>query len=95
MSIDKNMVARISKLARIRVDEDNLSNLSEELSNIINWINQLKEVNTEDVKPLTSIIETDLFRRKDEINDGDYQEKILKNAPESSEGFFVVPKVVD
>ncbi len=95
MSIDKNTVSRISKLARIKVDQDRLSDLSDELSEIINWINQLNEVDTAGVKPLTSIIETDLFRRKDEINDGDYQEKILKNSPASKEGFFVVPKVVD
>ncbi len=95
MSIDKNTVTRISKLARIKVDQDRLSDLSDELSEIINWIGQLNEVDTSDVKPLTSIIETDLFKRKDEVNDGDYQEKILKNAPASREGFFVVPKVVD
>ena len=61
----------------------------------MNWIEQLSEVDTDGVAPMTSVVEVKLHQRKDEITDGGYVEKILSNAPEAQEGFFVVPKVVE
>ena len=95
MTVDKDMVARIAKLSRISVQKDKLVDFSLDLSNIIEWVDNLNEVNTSNIKPMTSIVETELSLREDKINDGNYQDKILSNAPESNEGFFVVPKVVE
>ena len=95
MSLDKATVTRIAKLARIRIDEAELKNLSADLSKILTWIDQLNSVDTDSVKPMTSVVAADMYKRLDNVDDGDYQEKILANAPESSEGFFVVPKVVE
>ena len=95
MSLDKATVTRIAKLARIRIDEAELKNLSADLSKILTWIDQLNSVDTDSVKPMTSVVAADLYKRLDNVDDGNYQEKILANAPESSEGFFVVPKVVE
>jgi aspartyl-tRNA(Asn)/glutamyl-tRNA(Gln) amidotransferase subunit C len=103
MSLDKNIVRRISFLARIRVPEDALEPLSEELSDIIGWVEQLSEVNTEDIDPMTSVAEMTWPRRIDVVNDGNCSADILVNATEpnlvsenpSDGGFFTVPKVVE
>ena len=95
MSIDKNTVKHISKLARISLDDKKIDNLSKDLSLIIKFIEKLNELKTEKVEPLTSIIDASLTARKDEIKDGKIREQILKNSPERNEEFFVVPKVVE
>ena len=95
MSLDEATVARIASLARIRIAPDKRAALAEELSNILGWIEQLDEVNTDDVPPMTSVGETRLALRIDEVTDGDKAEKILANAPEQQDGHFVVPKVVE
>ena len=95
MSIDKNTVKHISKLARISLDEKKIDNLSKDLSSIMKFIEKLNELNTDKTTPLTSIINASLKSRKDEIKDGKIRDQILKNAPEKNEEFFVVPKVVD
>ena len=95
MTIDLKTVKHISKLARISVDEEKANKLAGDLNSIFTFIEKLNELNTSDVKPLTSIAETTLRFRKDEIKSENIREKILKNSPENNEDFFVVPKVVE
>ena len=95
MAVDKDTVAGIAKLARIKVDDAQQEALTEELSNILGWIDELGELDTEGVQPMTSVVEVQHSLRKDAVHDGDRQDDILKNAPESKHGYFVVPRVVD
>ena len=95
MALDKDTVRRIARLARIEVADDQLEGLAGELSNIMGWIEQLNEVPTDDVEPMTSVVAVVLPMREDEVTDGGYPEKILHNAPEGGKGFFQVPKVVE
>ena len=95
MSLDKATVVRIAHLARLKIPEERLSSLAVELNNILEWIELLSEVDTEDVKPMTSVVDMEAPRRVDEVTDGGYPEKILANAPESADGYFVVPKVIE
>ena len=95
MSIDKDTVKHISKLARISLDEKKINNLSKDLSSIMKFIEKLNELNTDKTTPLTSIINTSLKSREDEVKDEKIRDQILKNSPEKNEEFFVVPKVVD
>ena len=95
MSIDKNTVKHISKLARISLDDEKIDSLSKDLSSIIKFIEKLNELKTDETKPLTSIINSSLKLRKDEIKDGKIRDQILKNSPEKNEEFFVVPKVIE
>jgi aspartyl-tRNA(Asn)/glutamyl-tRNA(Gln) amidotransferase subunit C len=95
MSIDKDKIKHVSKLARISVDEKKIDDLAKDLSSIFKFIEQLNELNTDKVEPLSSILNAPLRSRKDEINDGKIREKILKNSPEKNEEFFVVPKVIE
>ena len=95
MSIDKDTVKHIAKLARISLDEKKINSLSKDLSSIIEFIEKLNELNTEKIAPLTSIIDASLRSRKDEVSDDKIRDQILKNSPEKNEEFFVVPKVVE
>jgi aspartyl-tRNA(Asn)/glutamyl-tRNA(Gln) amidotransferase subunit C len=95
MSLDKATVAHIARLARLQVPEAELEALAGELSNILGWIEQLNEVDTADVPPMASVVDVTLPQRADEITDGGYRDDVLANAPESTEGYFVVPKVVE
>ena len=95
MSLDKATVAHIAKLARIEVGDSDLEALSGELSSILKWIEQLSEVDTEGVEPMTSAVDMTLRRRRDVVSDGGYREKILANAPADADGFFAVPKVIE
>ncbi len=96
MSVDKSTVVRIAGLARISVPEEDLDELAAELSNILGWVEQLNEVDTEDVMPMTSVTEGVVLRARDDtVTDGNYREYLLKNAPEERDGFFVVPKVIE
>ena len=95
MSIDKDTVKHISKLAKISLDEKKIDNLSKDLSSIMKFIEKLNELNTDKTTPLTSIINASLKSRKDEIKDEKIRDQILKNSPEKNEEFFVVPKVIE
>ena len=95
MSIDKNTVKHISKLARISLDDEKIDSLSKDLSSIIKFIEKLNELKTDETKPLTSIINSSLKLRKDEIKDGKIRDQVLKNSPEKNDEFFVVPKVIE
>ena len=95
MSIDKDTVKHIAKLARISLDEKKINSLSKDLSSIMEFIEKLNELNTEKIVPLTSIINASLRSRKDEVSDEKIRDQILKNSPEKNEEFFVVPKVIE
>lgn len=95
MSVDKETVAKIANLARIEVSEDELESTMGELNNILDWIEQLSEVNTDGVEAMTSVIAVPLPRREDKVTDGNYRDQVLKNAPTSEHGFFAVPKVIE
>lgn len=95
MSVDKETVRRAAKLARIAVTDEEAAALSGELSGILDWIEQLQEVDVDGVEPMTSVTPMALKRRDDVVTAGDEAERILANAPDAAEGFFVVPKVVE
>ena len=95
MAVDKDTVAAIAHLARIRVTEAESESLTGELSNILDWVEQLSELETEGVPPMTSVVARDAPLRADEVTDGDQAEAIVRNAPEPAHGFFTVPKVVE
>ena len=95
MTLDRQTVARIAALARIRLDESELDPLAAELSRIVGWFEQLAEIDTENVAPMTSVAAMSLPMRDDEVTDGNRRDEILKNAPQSARGFFAVPKVVE
>ena len=95
MSIDKDTVKHISKLARISLDEKKVDSLSKDLTSIMRFIESLNKLNTDKIEPLTSIINASLKSRKDEVKDGKIRDQILKNSPEKNEEFFVVPKVIE
>ena len=95
MSIDKDTVKHISKLARISLDENKVESLSKDLTSIMKFIENLNKLNTDKTTPLTSIINASLKSRKDEVKDGKIRDQILKNSPEKNDEFFVVPKVIE
>ena len=95
MSIDKDTVKHISKLARISLDENKVESLSKDLTSIMKFIENLNKLNTDKTVPLTSIINASLKSRKDEVKDGKIRDQILKNSPEKNDKFFVVPKVIE
>ena len=95
MSIDTGTAAKGAKLARIKVEDDQLPALAEEFNRILGFIEQLSEVDVDGVEPMTSVTPQRLKRREDVVTDGGYQDKVLSNAPDAREGFFAVPKVVE
>jgi aspartyl-tRNA(Asn)/glutamyl-tRNA(Gln) amidotransferase subunit C len=95
VSLDEKTVARIARLARIAVPEEELRPLAVELSHILQWIEQLNEVDTDGVAPMTSVAAMKLAWREDRVTDGGRPEDILANSPERQDGYFVVPKVVE
>ena len=95
MSLDEKTVARIARLARIAVPEDEIAPLAGELSHILEWIEQLNEVDTLGVAPMTSVVAMRLAWREDRVTHGGQAEAILANAPARQDGYFVVPKVVE
>ena len=95
MSIDKDKIRHTAKLARISLDEKKIDSLSKDLSNIFTFIEKLNKINTDKVKPLTSILDHTLRTREDKVTDGGIRNKILENSPNKNEEFFIVPKVID
>ncbi len=95
MSIDKNQVKKVAKLSRISLDDKNLESLSNDLASILKFVEQLNKLDTKNVKPLNSIVDKSLEPRKDQVNDGNVKQEILKNSPDKNEDFFIVPKVVE
>ncbi len=95
MALDDKTVRKIAHLARIEVTEPEVAHYAKELNHILGWIEQLGEVNTKDVAPMTRVVDVKLPRRPDIVTDGDKQADILANAPATAAGYFVVPKVVE
>lgn len=93
--MDKATVLKVARLARLRVEESAADQLAVQLGGILKWIEQLNEVNTDGVEPMISVVNQPAYRRPDKVTDGNRQSDIVANAPESAEGFFVVPKVVE
>jgi aspartyl-tRNA(Asn)/glutamyl-tRNA(Gln) amidotransferase subunit C len=95
MSVSHEQVRHIAKLARIAMSEEELERLVPELNAIIGWVEQLGEVDTDGVEPLTAVIEQKLRLREDKVTDGHIRDQVLANAPEAQHGFFAVPKVIE
>ena len=95
MAVDRDTVKRIARLARLEVPEGDLETLAGELSNILGWVEQLDEVDTSEVEPMTSVADMKLRWRKDEVTDGGIAEKVTSNATDPQNGMFTVPKVVE
>ncbi len=95
MLLDKHAVAKIAKLARIEMSEDDKDFYSKELSGILKWMEQLSEVNTQNVPQMTSVSAVTLPLREDKVTDGNQTDEVVKNAPQSDYGCFVVPKVLE
>jgi aspartyl-tRNA(Asn)/glutamyl-tRNA(Gln) amidotransferase subunit C len=95
MSIDIETAARVARLARIKVEEEDLPALAHAFNEILGFIEQLNEVDVDGVEPMVSVTPMRLKRRADGVTDGNMPDKVLSNAPDAREGFFAVPKVVE
>jgi len=95
MSVSPEQVRHIAKLARIAMSDAELERLVPELNNILGWVEQLGEVDTDGVEPLATVVDQKLRLRDDVVNDGNIRDAILANAPEAQHGFFAVPKVIE
>ena len=95
MSVSNEQVRHIARLARIAMSDEEIARLAPELNAIIGWVEQLGEVNTDGVEPLTAVIDQKLRVRDDVVNDGNIRDQVLANAPEAQHGFFAVPKVIE
>ena len=95
MSIDLKTIKHISKLSKISVDEEKAEKLAEDLNSIFNFIEKLNELKTDNVEPLTSVAETTLKLRPDEVKSKNLGEQVIKNSPQENEDYFVVPKVIE
>ncbi|MFD2649683.1 Asp-tRNA(Asn)/Glu-tRNA(Gln) amidotransferase subunit GatC [Devosia albogilva] len=95
MSVDAATVKRIGRLARIRIEEDEVAGYQNELNAILGFVEQLDEVDVSGVEPMTSVTPMQLRRRDDVVTDGGYADKVVSNAPLTEDNFFMVPKVVE
>jgi aspartyl-tRNA(Asn)/glutamyl-tRNA(Gln) amidotransferase subunit C len=95
MSVSPEQVRHIARLARIAMSDEEIERLAPELNAIIGWVEQLAEVNTDGVEPLTAVIDQKLRLRYDVVTDGNIRDAVLANAPEAQHGFFAVPKVIE
>jgi aspartyl-tRNA(Asn)/glutamyl-tRNA(Gln) amidotransferase subunit C len=95
MQVDEATVRRIARLARIKITDAEARGLVSELSGILNWVQQLDDVDTSAVEPMTRVVPIELKKRADVVNDGGIAGEILRNAPMAEDGFFVVPKIVE
>ncbi len=95
MSVSPEQVRHIAKLARIGMTDTEIEALVPELNNILGWVEQLGEVDTDGVEPLATVIDLKLRLRDDAVTEGDIRDAVLANAPEAQHGFFAVPKVIE
>ncbi|MCY4305437.1 MAG: Asp-tRNA(Asn)/Glu-tRNA(Gln) amidotransferase subunit GatC [Aestuariivita sp.] len=95
MTVEISTVAKVAKLSRIKVDDETLPELARDFNAILGFIEQLREVDVTKIEPMVSVSPMTLKIRDDSVNDGDKQRQILVNAPDTREGFFAVPKVVE
>jgi aspartyl-tRNA(Asn)/glutamyl-tRNA(Gln) amidotransferase subunit C len=95
MSVTEKDVRHVAKLARLALSDAEIHRMVPELNNILGWVEQLGEVNTDGVEPLTAVIDIQERLRDDVVDDGDIRDKVLANAPDAQHGFFAVPKVIE
>lgn len=95
MQVDEKTVRRIARLARIKITDEEAQSLQGELTGILNWVEQLSEIDTTSVEPMTRVVAQDLKKRTDRVTDGEIAADIVKNAPMVEDNYFVVPKVVE
>ena len=95
MKLDTNTINKIAKLARIKLSEEEAKDLLKDMNSILDWVEQLNEVNTDSIEPLANISSSILPQRKDESSDLNSSDEILQNSPDKLEGYFAVPKVVE
>ena len=95
MSVDTATVKKVASLARIAISDADAERLAPELNNILGWIEQLGEVDTSSVEPMTAVIPNTLRLREDVVTEGRQRDAVLQNAPQGEHGFFTVPKVVE
>ena len=95
MTLTRDKVANVAQLAHIEMDDAALDTYAPQLNTIMDWIEQLNEVDTDNIAPLASATEMTLKMRRDEVTDGQRREDILTNAPEAKEGYFVVQKIIE
>ncbi len=95
MSVDLETVKRVAKLARIAIDDERAKVMQAELNGILGFVEQLDEVDVEGVEPMTSVVEMEMKKRKDEVTAGDQAALVTENAPASEDNFFMVPKVIE
>jgi len=95
MSVTNEQVRHIARLARIAMSDEEIARLAPEVNNILGWVEQLGEVNTDGIEPLATVIDQKLRLRHDAVTDGDIRDDVLANAPEAQHGFFAVPKVIE
>ena len=95
MKINKNTILKIAKLTRVKINNNEIAELSNQLSSILDWVEILNEVNTDNIDPLSNVSKSKLYLRKDEKNKEDKSNEVLSNAPEKLENYFVVPKVIE
>ena len=95
MTVTAETVRHVAKLARIAMTDGEIAELVPELNQILGWVDQLAEVDTDGVEPLTAVIEQKLRLRDDVVNDGNVRDRVLANAPDAQHGFFAVPKVIE
>ncbi len=95
MSLDKEAVKKVASLARIRMEDEELELMAPRLSKIVGFIEQLSELNTDNVEPLANVVDIALPLREDKVTDGDCVQKVLANAPEKAQNYFVVPNVIE
>lgn len=95
MSLDRTAVAKIAKLARLKMEPERLDAMTSELNSILSFVEELQAVNTENIPPMTSVMPMKLRQREDEVTDGGKPDAVLKNAPQRQGDFYTVPKVVE
>ena len=95
MQVDEDTVRRIARLARIKITDEEAAGLQSELTGILDWVEQLSEVNTDNVEPMTRVVPIELKQREDIVDDGSKADAVVANAPLTENHFFVVPKVVE
>ncbi|MGI9353625.1 MAG: Asp-tRNA(Asn)/Glu-tRNA(Gln) amidotransferase subunit GatC [Rhizobiaceae bacterium] len=95
MSVDQATVKRVAKLARIAITDERAEELRDELNTILGFVEQLNEVDVKSVEPMTSVVDVEMKKRQDVVNDGEIADAVTANAPASDDHFFMVPKVVE
>lgn len=96
MSIDKDVVKRLSHLSRLKIPEENMDEMVTEITKIIGWVEQLQDVDTANVLPMNSVVEEmKLPEREDVVTEGNIRDQVLANAPDAMDGYFLVPKMVE